>query len=129
MEMMGVDPLRRIVAPRFWAGVISLPILSLIFSLVGIWGGMLVAVEWLGVYEGSFWNNMQTAVSFRDDILNGIIKAIIFAFITTLIALFQGYDSLPTPEGISQATTGTVVYSSLAILALDFVLTAVMFGD
>lgn len=127
MEMMGVDPLRRIMAPRLWAGFISMPILAIIFSVVGIWGGMLVGVDWLGVYEGSFWANMQSSVSFEDDILNGIIKSIVFGVACTWIAVFQGYDSVPTSEGISMATTKTVVYSSLAVLGLDFILTAVMF--
>ncbi len=129
MEMIGVDPLRRIVAPRFWAGFISLPILAMIFSVVGVWGGVLVAVEWLGIYEGSFWANMQAAVSFQTDVVNGIIKAIVFGFIVTWIAVFQGYDCVPTSEGISKATTKTVVYASLAILGMDFLLTALMFGD
>ncbi len=127
MEMMGVDPLRRIIAPRLWAGFISMPLLAMIFSVVGIWGGMLVGVDWLGVYEGSFWANMQSSVSFQDDVLNGVIKSIVFGFVCTWIAVFQGYDSVPTSEGISVATTKTVVYSSLAVLGLDFVLTAVMF--
>ncbi|MCW8885779.1 MAG: lipid asymmetry maintenance ABC transporter permease subunit MlaE [Motiliproteus sp.] len=129
MEMIGVDPLRRIVAPRFWAGFISLPLLSMIFSVVGIWGGLLVGVDWLGIYEGSFWANMQAAVDFRIDVLNGIIKAIVFGYVVTWIAVFQGYDCIPTSEGISQATTKTVVYSSLSILGVDFLLTALMFGD
>ncbi len=129
MEMIGIDPLRRIVAPRFWAGFISLPILSMIFSVVGIWGGMLVGVDWLGIYEGSFWANMQASVEFGDDVLNGIIKAVAFGFVVTWIAVFQGYDCIPTSEGISKATTKTVVYSSLAVLGLDFLLTALMFGD
>ncbi len=129
MEMIGVDPLKRIVAPRFWAGFISLPLLAIIFSVVGVWGGALVAVDWLGIYEGSFWANMQSAVNFQIDIVNGIIKAIVFGFIVTWIAVFQGYDCIPTSEGISQATTKTVVYASLAILGMDFLLTALMFGD
>ncbi|MEH6576373.1 MAG: lipid asymmetry maintenance ABC transporter permease subunit MlaE [Amphritea sp.] len=129
MEMIGVDPLRRIIAPRFWAGFISLPILTMIFSVVGIWGGMLIGVDWLGIYEGSFWSNMQNAVDFYDDVLNGLIKAVVFGFVVTWVAVFQGYDSVPTSEGISQATTKTVVYSSLIVLGLDFILTALMFGD
>jgi len=129
MEMIGVDPLRRIIAPRFWAGFISLPILTMIFSAVGIWGGLLVGVEWLGIYEGSFWSNMQNSVDFFDDIGNGLIKSLVFGLVVTWVAVFQGYDSVPTSEGISQATTKTVVYSSLAILGLDFILTALMFGD
>jgi phospholipid/cholesterol/gamma-HCH transport system permease protein len=129
LEMIGVDPLRRIVAPRLWAGFISMPILSMIFAAVGIYGGALVSVEWLGVYSGSFWSVMQSAVDFYDDVLNGVIKAIVFGLVVTWIAVYQGLESVPSSEGISQSTTRTVVYSSLMILALDFVLTALMFGD
>lgn len=129
LEMIGVDPLKYIVAPRLWAGFISLPLLALIFSVVGIWGGSWVAVDWLGVYEGSFWANMQNSVSFSDDVINGLIKSLVFAFVVTWIAVFQGYDCEPTSEGISRATTKTVVYASLAVLGLDFILTALMFGD
>ncbi|MDW9405187.1 lipid asymmetry maintenance ABC transporter permease subunit MlaE [Pseudomonas soli] len=129
LEMIGVDPLKYIVAPRLWAGFMSRPVLALIFSGVGIWGGSWVAVDWLGVYEGSFWGNMQNSVSFSDDVLNGLIKSLVFAFVVTWIAVFQGYDCEPTSEGISRATTKTVVYASLAVLGLDFILTALMFGD
>lgn len=129
LEMIGVDPLRRIVAPRFWAGFICMPLLASVFALVGVYGGALVSVEWLGIYEGSFWANMQNAVNFYDDVLNGVIKAAVFGLVVTWIAVFQGYDCIPTSEGISQATTRTVVYASLAVLGLDFVLTALMFGD
>lgn len=129
LAMIGVDPLKHIVAPRLWAGFISMPLLTMIFSVVGIWGGAMVAVDWLGVYEGSFWANMQNSVSFREDVLNGIIKSLVFAFVVTWIAVFQGYDCEPTSEGISRATTRTVVYASLAVLGLDFILTALMFGD
>ena len=129
LEMIGVDPLRRIIAPRLWAGFICMPLLAMIFAVVGIWGGSLVAVDWLGIYEGSFWANMQQSVSFYDDVVNGIIKAVCFGVVVTWIAVFQGYDCIPTSEGISQATTRTVVYSSLAVLGLDFVLTALMFGE
>lgn len=129
MEMIGVDPLRRVVAPRLVAGFISMPLLAMIFSVVGVWGGLLVGVDWLGVYDGSFWANMQQSVDFREDVLNGIIKSCVFGFVCTWIAVFQGYDSAPTSEGISIATTKTVVYSSLAVLGLDFILTAVMFGN
>ncbi|WP_109341110.1 lipid asymmetry maintenance ABC transporter permease subunit MlaE [Saliniradius amylolyticus] len=128
LEMMAVDPLRRIIAPRLWAGVIAMPLLALIFSAVGILGGHAVGVEWLQVDAGSFWSIMQSAVDLHDDILNGVIKSVVFAFVVTWIAVFKGYDSIPTSEGISQATTQTVVYSSLAVLGLDFVLTALMFG-
>lgn len=129
MEMIGVDPLHRIVAPRLLAGFISLPLLAMIFSAVGVWGGYLVGVDWLGVYEGSYWGNMQDAVSFSDDVVNGIIKSVVFGFVVSWIAVFQGYDCMPTSEGIGQATTKTVVYSSLAVLGVDFILTAVMFGS
>ncbi|MCP4598600.1 lipid asymmetry maintenance ABC transporter permease subunit MlaE [Neptuniibacter sp.] len=129
LEMIGVDPLRRIIAPRFWAGFICLPILAAIFSIVGIYGGSLVSIDWLGIYEGSFWANMQNSVDFYDDVMNGLIKAVMFGLVVTWIAVFQGYDCIPTSEGISQATTKTVVYSSLAVLGLDFILTAVMFGE
>ncbi|MDB6051355.1 MAG: transporter permease [Pseudomonas sp.] len=129
LEMIGVDPLKYIVAPRLWAGFISLPLLAMIFSVVGIWCGSWVAIDWLGVYQGSFWANMQSSVNFQSDVLNGVIKSMIFAFVVTWIAVFQGYDCEPTSEGISRATTKTVVYASLAILGLDFILTALMFGD
>jgi len=129
MEMMGVDPLRRVIAPRFWAGFLAMTVLAALFSVVGIWGGMLVGVEWLGVFEGSFWGNMQSSVSFTSDVLNGVIKSVVFGFVCAWIAVYQGYDCVPTSAGISSATTKTVVFSSLAILGLDFVLTAVMFGD
>lgn len=129
LEMIGVDPLKYIVAPRLWAGFISLPLLAIIFSVVGIWGGSWVAVDWLGVYSGSFWGNMQNSVSFSGDVVDGIIKSAVFAFVITWIAVFQGYDCDPTSEGISRATTKTVVYASLAVLGLDFILTALMFGD
>ena len=129
LEMIGVDPLKYIIAPRLWAGFISMPLLAAIFSVVGIWGGAMVAVDWLGVYEGSFWSNMQNSVEFTEDVLNGVIKSVVFAFVATWIAVFQGYDCEPTSEGISRATTKTVVYASLAVLGLDFILTALMFGD
>ncbi len=128
MEMIGVDPLRRIIAPRFWAGFYSMPVLALIFSAVGVMGGHLVGVNWLGIYDGSYWMNMQGSVEFWDDVGNGIIKSVVFGAVVTWIAVFQGYDCEPTSEGISRATTRTVVYGSLAVLGLDFVLTAVMFG-
>lgn len=128
MEMMGVDPLWRVILPRFWAGFIATPVLAILFNAIAILGGYLVGVEWLGVDGGSFWGNMQTSVDFYDDIMNGVIKSIVFGFVITWIAVFQGYDTVPTAEGISRATTRTVVYSSLAILGLDFVLTAVMMG-
>lgn len=129
LEMIGVDPLRRIIAPRFWAGFICLPTLALIFSSVGILGAQVVGVDWLGVYDGSFWANMQDSVEWTEDVLNGVIKSVVFGIVVTWIAVFQGYDCIPTSEGISRATTRTVVFSSLAVLGLDFILTAVMFGD
>lgn len=129
LEMMGVDPLRRIVAPRLLAGFVALPLLAMIFSVVGIWGGKMVGVDWLGVYEGSFWGSMQASVQFGEDVMNGIIKSIVFGVVCTWIAVFQGYDCIPTSEGISAATTRTVVFASLAVLGLDFLLTAVMFGE
>jgi len=127
LEMMAVDPLRRIVAPRFWAGFISLPLLAAIFSAVGILGAHLVGVDWLGVDSGTFWSVMQAQVDFNKDILNGIIKSVVFAFVVTWIAVYKGYSCEPTSEGISRATTSTVVQSSLLVLFLDFVLTALMF--
>jgi phospholipid/cholesterol/gamma-HCH transport system permease protein len=127
MEMMAVNPIARIVAPRFWSGVISMPLLAAMFSAAGIFGGYLVGVVQIGVDEGSFWSQMQAAVDFRDDILNGVIKSCVFGTVVTIIALFEGYDAPPTAEGVSGATTRTVVQSSLAILMLDFVLTAIMF--
>jgi phospholipid/cholesterol/gamma-HCH transport system permease protein len=127
MEMMAVDPIARVVAPRFWAGVISMPLLAAMFSAMGIFGGYLVGVVLIGVDEGSFWSQMQAAVDFRQDILNGVIKSFVFGIAVTTIALFDGYDAPPTAEGVSGATTRTVVTSSLAILALDFMLTSFMF--
>lgn len=127
MKMMGVDPIRRVIAPRFWAGQISMPILMFIFSAIAIVGGYWVGVVWLGVDGGSYWNNMQASVSFTQDILNGLIKSIAFGFVVTWIAVYQGFNCSATSEGIAKATTRTVVYSSLAILGLDFFLTAIMF--
>ena len=127
MEMMAVDPIARVVAPRFWAGVISMPLLAAMFSAMGVYGGYLVGVVVIGVDEGSFWSQMQSAVDFREDIVNGVIKSVVFGIAITWIALFEGYDALPTAEGVSGATTRTVVTSSLAILGLDFILTAFMF--
>lgn len=128
LEMMAVDPLRRIISPRMWAGIICMPMLAIIFSAVGILGGHLVGVDWLGVDSGSYWSIMQSTVEWNKDVLNGIIKSLVFAFVVTWIAVFKGYDAVPTSEGISQATTQTVVYSSLCVLGLDFILTALMFG-
>jgi phospholipid/cholesterol/gamma-HCH transport system permease protein len=127
MEMMAVDPLHRIVAPRFMAGILSMPLLAAIFSAVAIVGGHLVGVELLGVDEGAFWSQMQAKVDLYDDIANGVIKSVAFGFVITWIAVFEGYDAVPTSEGVSRATTNTVVHGSLAVLGLDFVLTALMF--
>ncbi len=127
MEMMAVDPISRVVAPRFWSGVISLPLLTAIFNAMGIFGGYLIGVVLIGVDEGSFWSQMQAGVDFREDIMNGVIKSFVFGIAVTLIAVFEGYDSPPTAEGVSGATTRTVVTSSLVILILDFVLTSFMF--
>lgn len=129
MEMMAVDPVRRIVAPRFLAGFLSMPLLAALFSMVGVLGGHLVGVILLGVDEGAFWSQMQAKIDFNEDIMNGVIKSVVFGFVVTWIALFEGYDAVPTSEGVSQATTNTVVISSLAILGMDFILTALMFGD
>jgi phospholipid/cholesterol/gamma-HCH transport system permease protein len=128
MEIMGVDPFKRVFAPRLWAGVVSLPLLAILFSLLGIYGGAFVAVNILGIYEGSYWANMQGSVVFFDDVIRGLIKALVFAFVGTWIALFHGWNARPTSEGISRATTATVVQGSLAVLGLDFILTAVMLG-
>ena len=127
LEMMAVDPLRRVIAPRFWAGVIAMPILAVIFTAIGIWGGSLVGVDWKGVDSGSFWSVMQNSVTISD-LFNGFIKSAVFAIAVVWIALFNGYDAVPTSEGISQATTKTVVHASLTVLGLDFILTAIMFG-
>ena len=127
MEMMAVDPIARVIAPRFWAGVISMPILAALFSAMGIFGGYVVGVQMIGLDEGSFWSQMQAAVDFREDVLNGLIKSFVFGIAITWISVFEGYDAPPTAEGVSGATTRTVVTSSLAVLALDFVLTALMF--
>jgi phospholipid/cholesterol/gamma-HCH transport system permease protein len=130
MEMMAVNPIARLVAPRFWAGVISMPLLASLFSAMGVFGGYVVGVVLIGVDEGSFWSQMQDSVDFNHDILNGLIKSLVFGVAVTVIALFEGYDAPPTAEGVSGATTRTVVQSSLAILILDFILTAFMFrGD
>jgi phospholipid/cholesterol/gamma-HCH transport system permease protein len=129
MEMMAVDPMKRVVAPRFIAGFISMPLLGAIFSLVGVYGGYLVGVGLLGVDEGAYWSQMQSKVDLHDDIYNGLIKSVVFGFVVAWIAVFEGYDTVPTAEGVSRATTRTVVHSSLAVLGLDFILTALMFGD
>jgi len=129
MEMMAVDPIKRIIAPRFFAGLFSMPLLAAIFSMVGVLGGYFVGVGLLGVDDGAFWSQMQASLDVRDDILNGVIKSIVFGCAVTWIAVFEGYDTVPTSEGVSRATTRTVVHSAFAVLALDFILTALMFGD
>ena len=128
MEMMAVDPKARIVSPRWVAGLVSMPLLAALFSAVGIFGGYVVGVLLIGVDSGAFWSQMQAGVDVRDDILNGVIKSVVFGLAVSSIALFQGYFCQPTPEGVSRATTRTVVISSLTILGLDFVLTALMFS-
>jgi phospholipid/cholesterol/gamma-HCH transport system permease protein len=128
MEMMAVDPVRRVAAPRFFAGCLSMPLLAAIFSAVGVMGGCFVGVGLLGVDEGAFWSQMQAHTDWEEDVLNGIIKSIVFGIVVTWIAVFEGYDTVPTSEGVARATTRTVVHSAFAVLALDFVLTALMFG-
>jgi len=127
MDMMAVNPIARVVAPRFWGGVISMPLLAALFSAIGVFGGYLVGVVLIGVDEGAFWSQMQGSVDFRLDIWNGIIKSFVFGVAVSLIAVFEGYDAVPTAEGVSASIKRTVVYSALAILALDFVLTSFMF--
>jgi phospholipid/cholesterol/gamma-HCH transport system permease protein len=128
MEMMAVDPLNRVIAPRLWAGLISMPLLTIIFNAVAIYGAYLVGVQWLGLDAGAFWSNMQSAVDFHLDIVNGILKSVVFGFVVIWISVYQGYETPPTSAGIAGATTRTVVYSSLAVLGLDFVLTTMMIG-
>ena len=127
MEMMAVDPFARVIAPRFWSGVLSMPLLAAMFSAMGVFGGYLVGVVLIGVDQGTFWSQMQSAVDVREDVLNGVIKSCVFGIAVSWIAVFEGYDAPPTAEGVSGATTRTVVTSSLAILGLDFMLTAFMF--
>jgi phospholipid/cholesterol/gamma-HCH transport system permease protein len=127
MEMMAVDPFARVLGPMFWGGFISMPLLAAIFSVMGIFGGYLITVVVIGVDSGAFWSQMQANVDLRDDIMNGVIKSVVFGAAVTSIALFEGYDAPPTAEGVSRAVTRTVVTSALAVLALDFVLTAFMF--
>ncbi len=129
MEMMAVDPLRRVIAPRFAAGVIAMPLLAAIFSAIGVVGGYFVGVGLLGVDEGAFWSQMQARVDLYDDVMNGVIKSVAFGFVASWIAVYEGYDAVPTSEGVSRATTRTVVHTALAVLGLDFVLTALMFGE
>jgi phospholipid/cholesterol/gamma-HCH transport system permease protein len=123
-----VDPVRRILAPRFWAGVIVMPLLAAVFSAVGIVGGWVVGVVMIGVDAGAFWSQMQGGVDVFKDVGNGIVKSFVFGVTVTFVALLQGYVAQPTPEGVSRATTRTVVMASLAVLGLDFILTALMFS-
>ncbi|PPD47229.1 MAG: ABC transporter permease [Methylobacter sp.] len=129
MEMMAVDPVKRIISPRFLAGCLSMPLLTALFSAIGVIGGQLIGSGLLGVDEGAYWSQMQASIDFQDDIINGVIKSFVFGWVTSWIALFEGYDAIPTSEGVSRATTRTVVNSAFSILGLDFILTALMFGD
>ncbi|KFC72967.1 putative integral membrane protein [Massilia sp. LC238] len=128
MEMMAINPVQRVLAPRFWGGVIAMPILAAIFSAVGVFGGYLVGVQLIGVDEGAFWSQMQAGVDVRADVLNGVLKSFIFGIAVTFTALFQGYQTKPTPEDVSRATTRTVVIASLMVWGLDFIMTALMFN-
>jgi phospholipid/cholesterol/gamma-HCH transport system permease protein len=128
MEMMAVDPVRRILAPRLWGGVVAMPLLAAVFSAVGIGGGWLVGVVMIGVDPGSFWSQMQAGVDALRDVGNGVIKSMVFGVTVTFVALYQGYEAQATPEGVARATTRTVVQASLAVLGLDFLLTAAMFS-
>lgn len=128
MEMMAVNPVGRILAPRFWAGVFTMPLLAAVFSAVGVLGGWVVGVLMIGVDGGAFWGQMQEGVDWWNDLANGVIKSVVFGLAVTFIALYQGYAAKPTPEGVSRATTRTVVVASLAVLGLDFLLTASMFS-
>ena len=128
MEMMAVDPVRRILAPRFWAGIVAMPLLAAVFSAVGVLGGWIVGVLMIGVDGGAFWGQMQDGVDVWKDVGNGVLKSLVFGITVTFVALLQGWAAKPTPEGVSRATTRTVVMASLAVLGLDFVLTALMFS-
>ena len=127
MGVMAVNPIARVMAPRFWAGVVSLPILTALFNVMGIIGGYYIGVVLIGLDEGAYWSQMQNSVDFHDDVVNGMIKSVFFSMAVTLIAVFEGFDAEPTAAGVSAATTRTVVTSALVILAMDFVLTAFMF--
>ncbi|NIA56330.1 lipid asymmetry maintenance ABC transporter permease subunit MlaE [Massilia sp. TW-1] len=128
MEMMAVNPLQRVLAPRLMAGMVAMPVLAIVFSAIGVAGGYLVGVQLLGLDEGAFWSQMQANIDVRRDILNGVIKSFVFGMAVTFTALFQGYEAQPTPEGVSRATTRTVVIASLMVLGLDFIMTALMFN-
>lgn len=129
MEMMGVDPLRRVVAPRLWAGIISMPLLAALFNVIALYAGVVVAVDWLGADSGGFWSGINQGVQLWRDLGKGMVKTVVFAMVITWIAVYQGYDTEPTAEGVGLATTRTVVRSSVLVLALDFVMTLVMYGD
>ena len=129
LEMMAVDPVRRILTPRFFGGVVSMPILAALFSAVGVLGGYFIGVGLLGVDDGAFWSQMQAKLDFDEDLVNGVVKSLVFGVAVTWISLYQGYDATPTSEGVSRATTNAVVLSALVVLGLDFVLTALMFGS
>ncbi len=129
MEMMAVDPIERVMAPRFLAGFIAMPLLAAMFTAIGVLGGYLIGVGMLSVDSGVYWTSMQEGVDVYDDILNGVIKSVVFGFVVTWIAVFEGYDAAPTSEGVSRATTRTVVIASLAVLGLDFILTSLMFSE
>jgi len=129
MEMMAIDPMKRVISPRLLAGILSMPLLAAIFSALGIIGGYFVGVGLLGVDDGAYWSQMQAGLDFNKDIVNGIIKSFVFGIVVTWIAVFEGYDAIPTSEGVSRATTRTVVQSAFAILGLDFIMTALMFGS
>ncbi len=128
MEVMAVDPIRRVLVPRFWGGLIAMPVLAAVFSMVGVVGGWVVGVQLIGIDPGAFWSQMQEGVDVINDILNGFIKSVVFGLAVTLVALHAGWTARATPEGVSRATTRTVVHSSLLVLGLDFVMTALMFG-
>lgn len=128
MEMMAINPIQRVLAPRFWAGVIAMPVLAAVFSAIGVIGGYLVGVKLLGLDEGAFWSQMQGGVDVRSDVLNSVIKSLVFGVTVTFTALYQGYEAQPTPEDVSRATTRTVVTASLLVWGLDFVMTALMFN-
>lgn len=128
MEVMAVDPIRRVLAPRFWGGVIAMPVLAAVFSMVGVIGGWFVGVVLIGIDSGAFWSQMQNGVDVFNDIANGVVKSAVFGVAVTLIALYEGWNAKPTPEGVARATTRTVVSSALVVLGLDFLLTALMFS-
>jgi phospholipid/cholesterol/gamma-HCH transport system permease protein len=126
MDMMAVNPIARVVAPRFWAGIFSMPLLAALFSAMGIFGGYIIGVAMIGIDSGVFWSNMQAAVDFRYDVMNGVVKSVVFGIAISIIATFEGFDADPTAEGVSRATTRTVVSSALIVLLLDLILTAFM---